>query len=984
MKNYCWWIKTFVVTCILFGCQLRPAMAAVNIDVEMRLNDGGFISYDHFRAELYLNNLDRAVSGASIFGILEIMGEFFFWPSFSSEVDFELMDIEPGETMMNFLAFDFGDIDDFIPFGPMRFWGAWFLDMETWNYDFKEFWLDTEHKWTPTPTPTPTKIVTEKFYIPPGTFIQGSPDNESCRVTNETEHYVDLSRGFYMMQTEVTRQMWANLQAVQRDLPDDPSVTEFSPTMDHPVQNVTWYEAVLFANLLSVQSGYTPCYYRDMKFKAPINKMNYISDIIYCDFYANGYRLPTEAEWEYACRAETTGVFSCDETSYYSDTCDSCAAGVHPILEQHSVFCANSRGKTSVVGSKLPNPWGLYDMHGNVSEWCWDWYDSYPLAPVVDPRGPEAGLYRVERGGAWNLRPVGCRSAHRGKSVPFQRDDNRGFRLVRAPSEFVCLPSGFYTSGSPTDEPCRQDDETQCEITLISGFDMMRTEVTRQMWSDLKHLQSGFPDDPSDISISPTMDHPIQNITWKEAVLFANILSMQHRFDPCYYIDAEFWNAVTLRNYTSDTIYCNFDANGYRLPTEAEWEYACRAGTIEPFSCEEANYNNDNCDTCTSGVHPILEEHCVYCANSGRNAGVVGSKLPNPWGLYDMHGNVCEWCWDWYGPYTSGSVTNPTGPETGSNRVVRGGNWNSGARNCRSANRNNDAPDGRDNQRGFRLVRKTENFIYIPPGNYLRGSQLTEPCRTEGYEDIHQVILTKGFHMMPTEVTRRMWADLKAVYPMFLDDFSYTDISPTMDHPLQNVTWYEALLFANLMSTKDHYKPCYYKDEVFTVLLDDRNYTDGDIYCDFSANGYRLPTEAEWEYACRAGMTEPFSCKERNYNTDNCNACTAGDLPILEKYCVYCANSEKKAEVVGSKLPNPWGLYDMHGNVTEWCWDRYELYPTEPVTDPTGPETGRYRVGRGGSWRSTARACRSAFRSWPGPNDHNDSLGFRLVKTASH
>ncbi|MGB3976847.1 MAG: hypothetical protein WBM02_10665, partial [bacterium] len=143
MKSNCWWVNICVVIGILIGCRLPAAMAAVNIDVDMRLNDGGFISYDHFKAELYMNNLEQPVSGATIFGILEILGEFFFWPSFSRDVDFSLMDIPPGETIVIFLEFDFENIDAFIPFGPMRFWGAWFLDMETWNYDFQEFWLDS-------------------------------------------------------------------------------------------------------------------------------------------------------------------------------------------------------------------------------------------------------------------------------------------------------------------------------------------------------------------------------------------------------------------------------------------------------------------------------------------------------------------------------------------------------------------------------------------------------------------------------------------------------------------------------------------------------------------------------------------------------------------------------------------------------------------------------------------------------------------------
>jgi formylglycine-generating enzyme required for sulfatase activity len=144
-----------------------------------------------------------------------------------------------------------------------------------------------------------------------------------------------------------------------------------------------------------------------------------------------------------------------------------------------------------------------------------------------------------------------------------------------------------------------------------------------------------------------------------------------------------------------------------------------------------------------------------------------------------------------------------------------------------------------------------------------------------------------------------------------------------------------------------------------------------------------LPTEAEWEYACRAGTNMTFSFDEPNYNSGNCFSCTPGNHPILEQYSVYCANDSNGAEVVGSKLPNPAGLYDMHGNVFERVWDYYESYPSGSVTDPTGASSGSVRVSRGGSFISAAHHCRSASRYTYSPPDFRyNYLGFRLVRTS--
>ncbi|MBN1550973.1 SUMF1/EgtB/PvdO family nonheme iron enzyme [bacterium] len=295
----------------------------------------------------------------------------------------------------------------------------------------------------PTATPLPAgflvaadPIVGNMRYMPTGTFTQGSPLSEPCRETyecDETQFSHTLTRDLAVMETEITRQMWADLRAVRPSLPSDPSDTFYSPTMSHPVQNVTWYMPVLFANLLSIQNGFTPCYYRDASFMNAVDATNYINDDHFCNFNANGYRLPTEGEWEYFCRAGTTTAFSCNETNYNSGNCDSCIPGTHPVLELYCAFCANVPDPVSFypAGSKWPNPWNLKDVHGNISEWCWDWYGIYPTGPETDYTGPAVGPGRLTKGGTLTY-PGWERSAARMNVYPDSSNASLGFRLVRS------------------------------------------------------------------------------------------------------------------------------------------------------------------------------------------------------------------------------------------------------------------------------------------------------------------------------------------------------------------------------------------------------------------------------------------------------------------------------------------------------------------------------------------------------------------------
>ena len=230
-------------------------------------------------------------------------------------------------------------------------------------------------------------------YIAPGTFMMGSPSNEEGRRSNETQHQVTLTLGFYLQATEVTQGKW------QRVMGNNPALNT-SCGSDCPVERVSWLDAVGYANALSLADGYSECYDSSGSVQGG-------GSIYAC----TGYRLPTEAEWEYAARAGSTGAQygMPDQIAWYPD---------------------NSELATHRVGERQANAWGLHDMLGNVGEWTHDWYDSYG-GPVTDPSGPASGATRGFRGGSWNHDASHLRSAYRGYGDPSGQDFYIGFRLAR-------------------------------------------------------------------------------------------------------------------------------------------------------------------------------------------------------------------------------------------------------------------------------------------------------------------------------------------------------------------------------------------------------------------------------------------------------------------------------------------------------------------------------------------------------------------------
>jgi formylglycine-generating enzyme required for sulfatase activity len=222
------------------------------------------------------------------------------------------------------------------------------------------------------------------------------------------------------------------------------------------------------------------------------------------------------------------------------------------------------------------------------------------------------------------------------------------------------------------------------------------------------------------------------------------------------------------------------------------------------------------------------------------------------------------------------------------------------------------------------------NLVWIEPGAFLMGS-------ADGDEDerpVTRVKFTRGFWLGRTALTRAQWADMLENNPSYCKDAG-------KDAPVAYVTWNEAMAFCK--------------------ELTEREQAAGHLPA-----GYRftLPTEAQWEYACRAGTTEPY----------------AGDLDAM---AWYYENSNGTPHPVGTKQPNAWGLYDMHGNISEWCFDWYGSYPGGVVTDPMGPASGSNHVRRGGCWAIIAECCRSAARDRSSSDGCTRHLGFRLALISS-
>jgi|GEM_PF-433058 len=544
------------------------------------------------------------------------------------------------------------------------------------------------------------------------------------------------------------------------------------------------------------------------------------------------------------------------------------------------------------------------------------------------------------------------------RALGVRAGEERDFEIAAGVNMTFCwIPPGEFVTDIPIDTIINTRDNVQRRVRLTQGYWLAKTEVTQAQWRAVMG---------SDPSRFRGADLPVEQVSWND------ICGNEERA-------GGFLGKIN----ANASIGMRFD-----LPTQAQWEHACRAGTTGPYAGD-------------------LDSMAWYGKNSGNTTHPVGTKKPNAWGLHDMHGNVGEWCANWSDNFREKVEIDPQGPTTGDYRVICGGSWLMRARFCRASDGSAQMPGIQNYYTGFRpaLIPTVEGknvpvlsdqfpsepsvageetakplgtkpgeerdfeiapgvtmtFCWIPAGEFLMGSPAGELGRGDD-ETQHRVKLTQGYWLAKTEVTQAQWRagggkDMSGRAPAQLDgkepstwerlelramDFQGENL------PVERVDWSEARDWCGGMG--------------------ERLRNDGVLEAGWKV---ALPTEAQWEYACRAG-------KETALNNGRNLTNKEGICRNLDEVAWYDENSGgDKTHPVGGKQPNAWGLYDMHGNVLEWCADWSDDYPGGAVTDPKGPATGDYRVIRGGSWSLTAANCRAAYRYGFMPVSRIVFIGFR-------
>ncbi len=543
--------------------------------------------------------------------------------------------------------------------------------------------------------------------IPGGEFTMGRTSGDT---DTKAPPVTVMVSSFYMAKHETTKALWDEVRTwgLANGYTDLPEGGGKAP--NHPVHSISWSDMVKWCNARSEKEGLKACYYTNAEQTEVyrFGTVNISSSMV--KWSASGYRLPTEAEWEKAARGGVAGkrfpwgtdTISHDEANFRNNAEQPYASGTTGF---HPSYNDGVGPYTSPVGSFVANGYGLYDMAGNVWEWCWDWYgESSYVSGAADPRGPDSGSYRVNRGGSWLSAADNCRASTRNINDP---GINYGFRLARGGlgHDLVEIPGGSFTMGRTSGDA---DSNAPPVTVTVTGFQLQVTETTKAEWDAVRTwgLAHGYNDLAE--GGAKGADHSVHSVNWFDAVKWCNARSEMEGWTPCYTLMGEVMRTGTA---VPDV---DWTANGYRLPTEAEWERAARGGVEgrrfpwgDTIGHGEANFRGngtawsyDTTGYASNTFHPAFNDGVQPYTSP------VRSFTPNGYGLYDMAGNVWEICWDWYAAgYDSEGTVDPRGPESGTNRVFRGGAWNANANYARSGARGFNSPEVLVNSHGLRPAR---------------------------------------------------------------------------------------------------------------------------------------------------------------------------------------------------------------------------------------------------------------------------------------
>ena len=501
--------------------------------------------------------------------------------------------------------------------------------------------------------------------------------------------------------------------------------------------------------------------------------------------------------------------------------------------------------------------------------------------------------------------------------------------------KMVYVEGGTFTMGATSEQGSdAYSDEKPAHKVTLSSYSIGETEVTQALW------QAVMGSNPSKFRGS---NRPVEMVSWNDCQTFINKL-----------------NSLTGKR--------------FRLPTEAEWEFAARGGN----KSKGYKYSGSN----------NLSAVAWYKDNSGSKTHPVKTKAANELGLYDMSGNVWEWCQDWKGSYSSSAQADPMGPSTGSIRVYRGGSWGGSTMYGRVSYRNDDKPGNRSDILGLRIVLQQNEqslpqqtvktapavssfsksastsfsksaspssskststssskstsstvsssqaftvkgvsfkMIRVEGGTFTMGATSEQGSDASLAEKPAHRVTLSSYSIGETEVTQALWLAVMGSNP---SDFEGSN------RPVEKVSWEDCQEFVSKLNA-------------------------------LTGKRFRLPTEAEWEFAARGGN------KSKGYKYSGSND--------LNAVAWYHDNSGYETHPVKTKAPNELGLYDMSGNVMEWCQDYHGVYDSSAQTNPKGPDMGPYCVWRGGSGDADAGECRVSCRKGSSPVFRFGLYGLRLA-----
>ena len=697
----------------------------------------------------------------------------------------------------------------------------------------------------PTPAPCETFTVNGVSFnmmcVEGGTFTMG--EGSQAKQVNVSDYMIG--------QTEVTQALWKVVMGTtpENEYNSSTSGDALMQVGDNlPMAYLSWNDAQKFVERLNAMTG------------------------LY-------FRLPTEAEWIYAAKGGQRSK------GYKYSGSDS--------LEEVAWCATNAKGEIKPVGLLKPNELGIYDMCGNVWEFCND--------VQSDGKIVAHGCSSSESWSAAHYRPE-----YRYLLAKTYKANRLGLRLVMDTAKYIptpcetfevngvkfnmmCVEGGTMTIGAGDIMEYRRRPEHK---TTISDFYIGQTQVTQELW------QAVMGDNPSVFKSDTSSSHPVENVSVIDIQEFLTKL-----------------NAMTGVN--------------FRLPTEAEWEYAARGGQ------KSKGFMYAGSDDCNQVAWYGVSD------NNGGTTHPVAQKCPNELGIYDMHGNVWEWLHDRYADtiniYPS---VNPTGFIS---------NLKASPVACGSAYYSDLGPSNawgwvgvgsistRSSWFGFRLALSDKDpfmaidvnnyrfhMMLVKGGTFQMGAASTDATALENERPAHQVTLP-DYYAGQTEVTRALWKTVMGSLP---------DGGEADNKPITNVNYDECQTFITQLN-------------------------------DLTGRHFRLPTEAEWEFAARGGN------QSKGYKYAGSND--------VDSVAWWQETSGDTIHPVAQLMPNELGIYDMSGNVFEWCSDWYGDYASNAQINPQGAASGTQRVGRGGGYRAEDNRCRVTRRIPTDPEQRMTTLGLRLV-----